>query len=100
VISLKGKSVLITGSSRGLEAATEHAFAKEGANILGKYISNDASAANVAAEISDKNGVKADIVHGDVGAEEDCVRIVNKCIALFGGVEVTVSNAVCLMTPR
>ena len=47
--------------------------------------SDEASAANVPAEISDKYGVKVDIVQGDVGAEENGVWIVNKCIALFGG---------------
>jgi len=93
MILLKGKSVLITGGSRGLGAATAHAFAKEGANILVNYISDEASATNVAAEISDKYGIKADTIQGDVGAEENCVRIVNKCIALFGGVDVIVSNA-------
>ena len=100
MILLKGKSVLITGGSRGLGAATAHAFAKEGANILVNYISDEASATNVAAEISDKYGIKADTVQGDVGVEENCVRIVNKCIALFGGVDVIVSNAVCSMIPR
>ena len=64
------------------------------------YISNDDSAAKVAAEISDKSGVKVDTVQGDVGAEENCVRIVNKCIALFGGVDVIASNHVCSMIAR
>ena len=73
MISLKSKSVLITGCSRGLGAATAHAFAKEGANILVNYISDEASTANVAAEISDKYGVKVDIVQGDVGVEENGV---------------------------
>ena len=100
MISLKDKNVLITGGSRGLGAATTRAFAKEGANILINYISDEASAANIAAEISDKYGVWVDIVQGDVGLEENCVRIVNKCIALFGGVDVIVSNAVCSMIPR
>lgn len=93
MISLKAKSVLITGGSRGLGAATAHAFAKEGANILVNFVSDGASAANVVAEISDKYGVRADAVQGDVGVEENCVRIVKKCIALFGGVDVIVSNA-------
>ena len=52
MISLKSKSVLITGCSGGLGAATAHAFAKEGANILVNCISDETSAANVAAEIS------------------------------------------------
>jgi len=99
MISLKAKSVLITGGSRGLGAATAHAFANEGANILVNYVSDEASAANVVAEISGKYGVKADAVRGDVGVEENCVRIVKKCIALFGGVDVIVSNAVCSMIP-
>jgi len=100
MISLKGKNVLITGGSRGLGAGIAHAFAKEGANVLVNYVSDEASAVNVAAEISDKYGVKADIVQGDVGVGENCVRIVKKCIALFGGVDVIVSNAVCSMIPR
>jgi len=99
MISLKAKSVLITGGSRGLGAATAHAFANEGANILVNYVSDEASAANVVAEISDKHGVKADAVQGDVGVEENRVKIVKKCIALFGGVDVIVSNAVCSMIP-
>ena len=56
------KNVLITGGSRGLGAATAHAFAMEGTNILGNDISDEASPANVAAGISEKYGVRVGIV--------------------------------------
>ena len=69
-------------------------------NILGNDISDEASPANVAADISEKYGVRVGIVQGDVGAEENGVRIVNNCIALFGGVDGIVSNAMCSMIPR
>ncbi|PWW73698.1 NAD(P)-binding protein [Tuber magnatum] len=68
---------MITGGSWGLGTATAHAIAKEDAG---------ASAAKVATKISDKYGVEADTVQGDVGAEENCLRIVNRCIALLGDI--------------
>ena len=56
MISLKGKNLFITGGFRGLRAATAHALAEESANNLVNYINDEVSAANVAAEISDKYG--------------------------------------------
>ncbi|RPA90415.1 NAD(P)-binding protein [Choiromyces venosus 120613-1] len=91
--SLKGKKVLVTGGSRGLGAATAHAFAKEGAHVMVNYVSDETSATNVALEISEKYGIRAGIAQGDVGVEENCIRIVNKCIAVLGGIDVIVSNA-------
>ena len=80
------QNVLITGGSRGLGAATAHAFAMESTSILGNDISDEASPANVVVDISEKYGVRVGIVQGDIGLEENWVRIVNNCIALFGGV--------------
>ncbi|PUU79605.1 hypothetical protein B9Z19DRAFT_1081372 [Tuber borchii] len=84
MISLRGKSVLITGGSRGLGAATARALAKEGANILVNYVSDEVSAANVTADISDQYEVKADTVKGDVGAQANCVRIVISVLRYSG----------------
>lgn len=50
---LSGKSVLITGGSRGLGAVLAQAFAQRGANVAISYASSSSKAEAVAATLRD-----------------------------------------------
>ena len=60
-MNLKGKNVLITGSSSGIGAATASAFAKEGCNVVVHYRSNEKGALEIQEQV-DKFKVKSAVI--------------------------------------
>ena len=90
-LGLKGKVALITGSARGLGAATARRLAEEGAQVVINDINAEGVAATVAALRADglaAHGVVADITKADAVA-----RLVDETRATFGGVHILVNNA-------
>jgi NAD(P)-dependent dehydrogenase (short-subunit alcohol dehydrogenase family) len=96
-ISLKGKNVLVTGGSRGLGAVVVERFAAEGSNVVINYVSAADRAQKLAEDIREKYDVKVVIIQADVGTDEACKRLVRESIEQLGGLDVIVSNAVCLL---
>lgn len=87
-----GKSVLVTGASRGIGAAIARAFAAEGAAVTVNYLSNaDAAAASVAA--CEAAGGDAIAVQADVTEREQAFSLVEQAVDAFGKVDVLVNNA-------
>jgi NAD(P)-dependent dehydrogenase (short-subunit alcohol dehydrogenase family) len=84
-------TVLVTGASRGLGAATARMSAELGANIALMARSEDDLQA-VAAEIRAAGG-QALVVTGDVSVAEDCQRAVLETVKQFGGLDAVVNNA-------
>ena len=87
-MTLDGKTVLITGASRGIGAATARIFATAGANVVLTARSTDALA-ELAADIGDK----ALALPCDVSRYEDVARAVATCVDQFGGLDVLINNA-------
>lgn len=97
-MSLKGKTLFITGASRGIGLAIAVRAAKDGANIAVAAKTADPhpklpgtiySAAN---EI-EKAGGKALPLVCDIRFEEQVQAAVEKTVATFGGVDICVNNA-------
>lgn len=87
------KVVIVTGSSRGIGAATIKEFAKQGYNVVINYL-NSAKEANELKELVEREyHVKALTIKGDVSKEEDVKCIVDKTIEEFGKIDVLVNNA-------
>jgi NAD(P)-dependent dehydrogenase (short-subunit alcohol dehydrogenase family) len=80
----------------GLGALICDKFAKEGSNIIINYVSSATVAEEIAKTLEKEYGVKAFAVQGDMGVEADCVRVVEETVGRLGGLDVIVSNAVCL----
>lgn len=89
---LEGKTVLITGASRGIGAAVAVECARNGANIAINYAASPAAAEDVVAQI-EALGQKAIAVKGDVSDPAAAPVFVKAAVAAFGGVDVFVSNA-------
>ena len=86
----EGKTVVITGGSRGIGAAIARRFAREGAAVV--VSANEAQVETVAEEIRTSGG-KAHAVHADVTDKSSVVALYDEAERVFGGVDVSVQNA-------
>ncbi|MHA4906157.1 3-oxoacyl-[acyl-carrier-protein] reductase [Streptococcus constellatus] len=89
-MELKGKSVFITGSTRGIGLAMAHKFASLGANIIlnGRREIGE----ELISEFSDY-GVQVIPISGDVSDSTDAKRMVEEAIEKLGSVDILVNNA-------
>ena len=87
-----GKSVIITGASRGVGRATALRFAEAGANVVVNYLKNEQDA-NEVVELCRRSGVKAVAAQGDSSKIADAEKIRQTAIENFGRVDVLVINA-------
>ena len=91
-MKLEGKKAIVTGGSRGIGRAIALMYAKEGADVLVNYHSNDAAAKETVAEI-EKLGRKAVAVAADVANYKSAQNMVDECVKQLGGVDILVNNA-------
>jgi NAD(P)-dependent dehydrogenase (short-subunit alcohol dehydrogenase family) len=82
----------VTGSSRGIGAATVIRLAQHGANVGINYFSS-ADAAERVAEQCRSSGVKAITVKADVSKEEQIKTLFQKVIEELGRVDIVLSNS-------
>lgn len=88
--SLKGKSALVTGSSRGLGAAIAVAFAEAGANVA---VHGSSSAPTALQQKLTALGVESTALIGDVADAAVCAHLVDDTVRAFGTIDVLVNNA-------
>ena len=89
---LAGKSVLVTGGSRGIGRAIVETFADEGARVLFFYRGNDDAAHDVVQSLHDAGrDVRAQRV--DVRDSGACTEAVEKLADEAGRIDVLVNNA-------
>ena len=86
----KDKTVIITGGSEGVGAATAHLFAEAGANLL-LVARTKKNLEAAAAELRDKTRVE--IFAMDVSDPDACVDMFKKADFEFGRVDILVNNA-------
>jgi 3-oxoacyl-[acyl-carrier protein] reductase len=89
---LTGKTALITGSSRGIGAATAKLFAEHGANVVVNYANSEQSARSVIEEIEQAGG-KAIAIKADVSNETEIKKMVTETMQRFGSIDILVLNA-------
>jgi len=86
------KTAIITGSSRGIGAATAVRLAKEGFNICVNYRRDHASAVTVVEQVQ-ALGMNACAIQADVSSESDVSRLFQECIERLGNPGVLINNA-------
>ncbi|MEW5829469.1 MAG: enoyl-[acyl-carrier-protein] reductase FabL [Chloroflexota bacterium] len=86
------KTVLVTGSGRGIGRAIALHFARHGADVVVNYFRNRAPAEQTAAEI-ESLGRRALTVKADAGDLDDIARLFDEIEAAFGGLDILVHNA-------
>jgi NAD(P)-dependent dehydrogenase (short-subunit alcohol dehydrogenase family) len=94
---LTGKAAVITGGDSGIGRAVAIAFAREGADVLISYLSEDDDARDTAALV-EAAGRKAVLVRGDLSTSEQCRTVIDTAVSEFGRVDVLVSNAAFQMS--
>ena len=88
----EGKTVIVTGGSRGIGRAIALEFGKEGANVVVDFFKEKGKAEEVAKAIESSGGHSL-IYQADVSSEEQVEKMVAAAMEKFGAVHVLVNNA-------
>jgi 3-oxoacyl-[acyl-carrier protein] reductase len=91
-MKLKGRTALVTGSSRGIGRAVALALAEEGADVAVNYVSSETAARDVADHIR-KMGRNAVLAQADVSDYPDTFRMAQDVLRDFGHLDILVNNA-------
>jgi NAD(P)-dependent dehydrogenase (short-subunit alcohol dehydrogenase family) len=94
---LEGKAAVITGGDSGIGRAVALAFAREGADVLISYLSEESDAKETA-RVVEASGRKCVTIPGDIQDEAHCRAIIDRAVKEFGKVDILVNNAAFQMT--
>ena len=89
----KGKTVLVTGASRGIGRAIAVAFGRGGANVALNYAGNEAAANEALALVKAAGAAAAKLYRFDVADPAACAAAVEAVLSDLGGLHVLVNNA-------
>ena len=89
---LEGKVAIVTGSDSGIGAAIAIEYAKEGANVVVTYHSDEDGAQKTLSAIEEA-GQKGLMLKIDVTLEPQVTYLLSKTIDTFGTVDILVNNA-------
>ncbi len=88
-LDLQGKTIVITGGSRGIGAETARRMAAAGARVVVNYHGSEAAANAVVKEI----GAQAIAMLADVSDPAAVKRLIETVVTRFGSIDVLVNNA-------
>ena len=86
------KTVVITGSSRGIGRACAILFAKNNYNVIINYNKSKELAEKLFNDLKDK-GYSVDIFKADISNRFEANSLINYCIGKFGKIDVLINNA-------
>lgn len=89
---LKGKRAIVTGGDSGIGRAVAIAFAREGADVLISYLSEENDARDTASwvERADRNSI---LFAGDISDPDHCRHLIDRAVIEWGGIDILVNNA-------
>ncbi|MGW1455832.1 SDR family oxidoreductase [Salegentibacter agarivorans] len=90
-MSIKGKTIIITGASSGIGEATVKKLSQEGANVVLSARREDRL--NSLKDEIVKNGGLALVVPADVTKKEDFKKVVSSTLEEFGSIDGIINNA-------
>lgn len=89
--SLKNKSVIVTGASKGIGKGIARVFASHGAKVL--LVARTAAEGEAAAAELRATGAAANFFAADVSKRDEVVAMVARAVELHGGLDVLCANA-------
>ena len=84
--------LIVTGGSRGIGAAVSRLAASRGYDVAVNYVRDEAAALALVEEIQQAGG-RAAAIQGDVGQEQDVVRLFQRAESELGPLSALVNNA-------
>jgi len=94
MIDLTGKVALVTGSSRGIGAATALMLAEAGATVIVNYSKSQSKARTVANRIKKMTGVEDVLtIKADVGKPDEVKKMFQKIKSFYDKLDILVNNA-------
>ncbi|TWU15821.1 SDR family oxidoreductase [Allorhodopirellula heiligendammensis] len=94
---LKGLNAIITGADSGIGRAIALCYAREGANVVINYLSEDDDAKETQSLV-EAAGVQAKVVRGDLREESFCEELIESAVESLGSLEILVNNAAFQLT--
>ena len=88
---LKGKSAIVTGSSKGIGREIALALAANGADVV--INGNDEEKLRCVKAGIEALGVKCRVVRGDISDSSTAARLAAACMEAFGKIDILVNNA-------
>lgn len=90
---LRGKSVVVTGSTSGIGLGIARAFAREGCNVLLNGLGDPADIERLRAGMEKEFGVAVHFSLADMTRPEQIAAMIHEATKEFGGTDVLVNNA-------
>lgn len=87
------KVALVTGSSRGIGAATIIEFAKKGYSVVINYVNSEEEAMALKKHVEEEYHVASLVIKADVSREEEVSNMIEEVIHTFGHIDCLVNNA-------
>ena len=84
---LKDKTAVVTGASRGIGRAVAVELAKNGANVVINYASNEAAARETLTAVEAVGG-RGILVQADVADLQSCERLMKATLDNFGKIDI------------
>ena len=91
-MSMKGKTAVVTGGSRGIGRAICLELARRGANVVFSYAGNTVAAEDTLAQLQ-ALGIKVIALQGDVTDAQAAKALVDAAVKELGGLDILVNNA-------
>jgi 3-oxoacyl-[acyl-carrier protein] reductase len=87
--TLTGRTILVTGASRGIGAAIARAVHRGGAVVVAHYGRDTDSARGLAADL----GERVHLIQGDLSQPDTAAAVWSEAQSITGGIDVLVNNA-------
>lgn len=84
------KTILVTGSSRGLGATIAKTLSQQGYNIIINYYKNKSLAEDIVSDIGSDHAIA---IKADVTNRNDIDRLIEQATQYFGKIDVVINNA-------
>lgn len=91
-MSMKGRTAIVTGGSRGIGRAICLELARRGANVVFSYAGNTVAAEDTLAQLQ-ALGIKVIALQGDVTDAQAAKALVDTAVKELGGLDILVNNA-------